>query len=99
MRGRVSTRAVVLGGLVVALVLAGVVSRFASSDPDGLTKVSEDHGFAGAGKQHDGLVAYGGMSGLVGAVVVLAIVGVAVHLLRRRRATEDSEREREPESV
>jgi multisubunit Na+/H+ antiporter MnhB subunit len=99
MRGRVSTRAVVLGGLVVALVLAGVVSRFASSDPDGLTKVSEDHGFAGAGKQHDGLVAYGGMSGLVGAVVVLAIVAVAVHLLRRRRATEDSEPEREPESV
>jgi hypothetical protein len=39
------------------------------------------------------------MSGLVGAVVVLAIVAVAVHLLRRRRATEDSEPEREPESV
>ena len=32
--------------LLVALVLAGVVSRFASGDPDGLTKVSEDHGFA-----------------------------------------------------
>ena len=88
MRGRVSTRAVVLGGLVVALVLAGVVSRFASSDPDGLTKVSEDQGFAGAGKQHDGLLAYGGASGVVGAVVVLAIVGVTVYLLRRRRTSD-----------
>jgi len=98
-RRKVSTRAVLLAGLVVALVLAGVVSRFASSDPDGLTKVSEDHGFAGAGKQHDGLLTYGGASGLVGAVVVLAIVGVAVYLLRRRRPTQDSEPDREHESV
>ena len=99
MRSRVSTRVLVVIGVAVALVIAGVVSRFASSDPDGLTKVSEDQGFAGAGEQHDGLLAYGGASGLVGAVVVLAIVGVAVYLLRRRRTTEDSEPDREHESV
>ena len=98
MRGRLSIRAVVLAGLVVALVLAGVVSRFASSDPDGLTKVSEDHGFAGAGKAHDGLLAYGGVSGLVGALVVLAIVGVTVYVLRRR-TVRNSEPDRERESV
>lgn len=99
MRGRVSTRAVVLAGFVVALVLAGLVSRFASSDPDGLTKVSEDHGFAGAGKGHDGLLVYGGVSGVVGALVVLALVGVTVYVLRRRRTARDSEPDRERESV
>jgi cobalt/nickel transport protein len=99
MRARVSTRVLVVVGVAVVLVIAGVVSRFASSDPDGLTKVSEDQGFAGAGKQHDGLLAYGGASGLVGAVVVLAIVGVAVYLSRRRGTAEDSEPDREHESV
>ena len=99
MRPRVSTRALLLVGLTVALVIAGGLSYFASSDPDGLTKVSEDQGFAGAGKQHDGLLTYGGASGLVGAVVVLAIIGVTVYLLRRRRTVEDSERDREHESV
>jgi O-antigen ligase len=99
MRPRVSTKALLLVGLAVALLIAGGLSYFASSDPDGLTKVSEDQGFAGAGKQHDGLLAYGGASGLVGAVVVLAIIGVIVYLLRRRRTAEDSERDREHESV
>ncbi len=88
MRSKVSTRVLVLVGIAVALVMAGVVSRFASSDPDGLTKVSEDHGFAHTGTTHDGLLTYGGESGLVGAVVVLAIVGAAVYLLRRRRTSD-----------
>ena len=99
MRSRASTRVLVVIGVAVALVIAGVLSRFASSDPDGLTKVSEDHGFAGAGETHDGLLAYGGASGLVGALVVLSVVGVAVYLLRRRRPTEGSEPDREHESV
>jgi hypothetical protein len=87
MSSKVSTRVLVVVGVAVALLIAGVVSRFASSDPDGLTKVSEDHGFAGAGTSHDGLLSYGGVSGLVGAVVVLAVVGVTVYLLRRRRTS------------
>ncbi|HWH30282.1 MAG TPA: PDGLE domain-containing protein [Mycobacteriales bacterium] len=33
-------------GLLVALLLAGVVSGFASSSPDGLEKVAEDKGFS-----------------------------------------------------
>ena len=35
-----------LVGLLVALLLAGVVSGFASSSPDGLEKVAQDQGFA-----------------------------------------------------
>lgn len=37
-------------GLLVALLLAGVVSGFADSDPDGLEKVAEDQGFAETAK-------------------------------------------------
>ena len=88
MRARVSTKVLLLVGLAAALLIAGFVSRFASSHPDGLTKVSEDQGFAGAGTTHDGLLTYGGASGIVGAVVVLAIVGVTVYLLRRRRTSD-----------
>lgn len=40
-----NTRTFVIAGLVLALVLAALVSPFASSDPDGLEKVAEDHGF------------------------------------------------------
>ena len=99
MRPRVSTRALLLVGLAVALLIAGGLSYFASRDPDGLTKVSEDQGFAGAGEQHDGLLTYGGASGIVGAGVVLVIVGVPVNRLRRRRTTADSAPDRERESV
>ncbi len=40
------TRAFVLAGLLVALLLGGVVSFYASSEPDGLNKVAADTGFA-----------------------------------------------------
>ena len=52
-RMKVSTKVVAAGLLLVALLLAGVVSRFASSDPDGLTKVAEDKGFADTEKARD----------------------------------------------
>jgi hypothetical protein len=41
----VSRRTLVLVGLLVAVVLAGGVSYFASSSPDGLNKVASDTGF------------------------------------------------------
>ena len=82
---RVSTRLVAAGLLLVALVLAGVVSRFASEDPDGLTKVSEDHGFASTGTTHDGLLGgYGSLTGVVGVLVVLALAGGIAYAARRR---------------
>jgi len=98
---RVSNRAVALGILVVALVLAGVVSFYAASTPDGLTKVSEDKGFDTTAETHgteDGPFAgygasfvdddrlSGGLAGVVGVVVVLALAGGLTLALRRRGA-------------
>jgi len=81
------TRWVVVGLLAVALLLAGVVSRFASSDPDGLTKVSQDHGFAHTEKSHGALFdGYGSASGVVGVLVVLGIAGGVAYVVRRRRS-------------
>jgi len=105
MRGRVSARLVVVAGVLVALLLAGVASFYASGDPDGLTKVSEDQGFAQSEKDHqtgDGpLAGYetkgvgdarlsGGMAGVVGSLVVLALAGGAVLLVRRGRPADES---------
>ncbi len=41
----ISNKKFYLGGLVVSLILAGVVSFYASSHPDGLEKVAGDIGF------------------------------------------------------
>ncbi len=94
---RVSTRSVLLVGLLVALVLAGVVSHYASASPDGLNRVAGDLGFAGAeqasGTQDGPLAGYdvgglgtrwsGGLAGVIGCVVVLAAT-YALMLLRKR---------------
>jgi cobalt/nickel transport protein len=95
----VATRWVALGVLVVALVLAGGVSYYASNRPDGLTKVSQDKGFADTQKDHgakDGpLAGYqakdvdnerlsGALAGIVGVVVVLALGTGLVYVVRRR---------------
>ena len=95
MRDRLSTKVLVLVGLAVALLVAGGLSYFASRDPDGLTKVSQDHGFASSGTTHDGLLVAGGLSAVLGALVVLALAVGLAYLLRRRRTPESAERERE----
>jgi cobalt/nickel transport protein len=87
---RPSTRVVAAGLLLVALLLAGVVSRFASDDPDGLTKVSEDHGFAGSGQTHDSpLGGYGALTGVLGVLVVLVLAGGLAYAVRRRRPDDE----------
>lgn len=96
MRDRVSTKALVLVGLAVALLVAGGLSYVASRDPDGLTKVAKDQGFASSGKGHDGLLVAGGPSAVLGALVVLALAAGLAYLLRRRRTSESAEREHEP---
>jgi hypothetical protein len=93
------TKLFVLGGLLVALILAGVVSFYASSDPDGLSKVSEDEGFAQSEKEHrlsdSPLAGYGtkdvdndrlsgGMAGVIGVGVTFVIAGGLTLLVRRR---------------
>jgi cobalt/nickel transport protein len=87
---KVSTKVVAAGLLLVALLLAGVVSRFASDDPDGLTKVSEDHGFAHTEKTHDSpLGGYGALTGVLGVLVVLGLAGGLTYAVRRREPSED----------
>lgn len=104
----VSTRAVAVGILLVSLALAGVVSFYAASTPDGLTKVSEDHGFADTETDHGAadspFAGYGasfvddddrlsgGLAGVVGVLVVLA-AGTGLTLALRRRPTPDGARE------
>jgi cobalt/nickel transport protein len=102
---RVSTVSVVVAGVLVALILAGIVSFYASSDPDGLSRVAEDHGFAATQKEHgaaDGpLAGYetkglddarlsGGLAGVVGSLVVLGLAGGLVLVVRRRRPVGES---------
>ena len=101
----VSTRLLVVAGVLVALLLAGVASFYASGDPDGLTKVSEDQGFAQTEKEHqtgDGpLAGYetkgvadgrlsGGLAGVLGSLVVLTIAGGGALVVRRRRTSAEA---------
>jgi len=104
-RHPVSTRLLVVAGVLVALLLAGVASFYASGDPDGLTKVSEDQGFAQTEKEHqagDGpLAGYetkgiadgrlsGGLAGVLGSLVVLTIAGGGALVVRRRRTSAEA---------
>ena len=87
---RPSTKVVAAVVLLVALVLAGVISRFASGDPDGLTKVSDDHGFGHTSKTHDSVVGgYGSLTGILGLLVVLGLAGGVTYVVRRRDRDED----------
>lgn len=88
-----------LVSLLVAVLLAGVVSHYASSDPDGLTKVSEDQGFAASASDHEldespfagystsGLESprlSGGVAGVAGVVTTFLLAGAVSFLVRRR---------------
>jgi len=87
---KVSTKVFAAGLLLAALLLAAVVSRFASEDPDGLTKVSEDHGFAQTEESHDGpLGGYGAGTGVLGVLIVLGLAGGLTYAVRRREPSDD----------
>lgn len=98
-RQRISTRTLVLVGLAVSLVLAGVVSFYASGHPDGLEFVAHKLGFADSAGSHvsDGspVAGYGvqgvhnarlsgGLAGVLGVVLVGAVMYALTRLLRRR---------------
>ncbi len=91
----------------MALVLAGIVSFYAASSPDGLTKVSQDKGFADTETDHatgdSPFAGYGssfldddrvgtGVAGVVGVLVVLGI-GSGITLAVRRRPAPADERD------
>ncbi len=84
-------------GLAIAALVVIILAPLASADPDGLNKVAEDHGFIGTardavyhlipGYRVPGLE--GSVSkiaaGLIGVVVVFAIMLLLGRLLARRR--------------
>lgn len=99
-----STRRVVVLGVVVSLLVAGVLSFYASGHPDGLTYVARSLGFstaqrhsAAAGSPMSGYAVRGvadrrlsgGLAGVVGVLVVGALMTGLVLLLRRRTPKAD----------
>jgi cobalt/nickel transport protein len=88
-----------ISGFVASLFLAGIVSFYASSSPDGLEKVAGDIGFIETAKENtnsDGILAdYGvkgvdnprlstGVAGVVGVVATAAISTGLFALIRRK---------------
>lgn len=103
------TRTLLGVGVVVALLLAGVVSFYASSHPDGLEYVAERTGFldtaedspAGRGPMADYRARgveddrlAGGVAGVTGALVVLLLAGGLAWGLRRRGSRATDETSR-----
>ena len=95
---------VAVGIAVVALLLAGVVSYYASAHPDGLEYVAGKTGFLDSASDHgaaDGPLAdygtkgvdnerlSGGLAGVIGTVVVLVLAGGLALVVRRRSAESD----------
>lgn len=96
-------RTFVIGGILVALVFAGVVSQFAVDEPDGLESVAEETGFSDSATDHafaDSIFAdYAtsgignenlslAVAGIVGTIVTLA-VGAGIFLAVRDRRGRD----------
>jgi cobalt/nickel transport protein len=68
-----------ISGFIVSLFLAGVVSFYASSSPDGLEKVAKDIGFSETAKEHtnaDGALADYGVKGVDNARLSTSAAGI-----------------------
>lgn len=89
-----------ISGFVASLFLAGVVSYYASSSPDGLEKVAGDIGFIETAKEHsnaDGALAdYGvkgiendrlstGAAGVIG-VIATGVISTGLFMMVRRKS-------------
>ncbi|MEV7884353.1 energy-coupling factor ABC transporter permease [Streptomyces sp. NPDC002817] len=100
---RSSHRKVWLAGLATSLALAGVVSFYASADPDGLEKVAADKGIDAKVEDHaaadspladygvkdvDNARLSGGLAGVIG-VGVTVVAGSGIFWAVRRRRTQD----------
>jgi ABC-type spermidine/putrescine transport system permease subunit I len=101
-----STKRLFLIGLVAALLIAVVVSQFASSSPDGLEYVAEQEGFGATATEHDladsPLADYGAdltdssglntaVAGLIGTLATLAVgYGVFWFARKTNRPTSDT---------
>lgn len=103
--GRLPLRVFLLGGLIVALLIAGVGSYYASAHPDGLEYVAEQTGFIDsaedsatadspfadyATKGIDNARLGGGLAGIVGCLIVLVLTTGVAFALRRRRTSDSA---------
>ncbi|WP_207935825.1 PDGLE domain-containing protein [Actinomadura sp. KC216] len=94
-----TTKRFFIGFLAVSLVLAGIVSFYASAHPDGLEKVAEDKGISAKEEDHalkdsplgdygvkgiDNARLSGGLSGVIGVGAVLLVGGGLFWGVRRR---------------
>ncbi|PVC85938.1 energy-coupling factor ABC transporter permease [Streptomyces sp. CS131] len=112
---RRSTRGFWITGLVSAFLLAGVVSFYASANPDGLERVAADQGIDEKVEEHGAadspLADYGvgdianarlsgGLAGVIG-VSATVVVGTGVFWVIRRRREEpgDAPRDRDHENA
>jgi cobalt/nickel transport protein len=95
-----NTKKFYLGGAIVTLILAGVISFYASSNPDGLEKVAEKIGFIETAKEHSisdsPLADYGvkgiensrisvGAAGVIGVIVTGGVASVLFLALARKK--------------
>ncbi|WP_169953268.1 energy-coupling factor ABC transporter permease [Microbispora sp. H11081] len=100
----IGLRTVLVGGGLVAVLMAGVVSFYASSSPDGLEKVAADKGLSAGEKPHaveEGPLAdysvkgvenerlSGGLAGVAGVALTVAAGGGVFYAVRRRRRLTD----------
>jgi cobalt/nickel transport system permease protein len=79
-----SLRALTIGGLAVAFVIATVVAQFAVDDPDGLERVAADTGFADSGRESalsDTLFSDYATQGLENEALSLAVAGATGTLI------------------
>jgi hypothetical protein len=101
----IRTTTLLVIGVLVSLVLAGGLSFYASASPDGLNRVAEDLGFhvteeesvTGDSPLADYSVAgvddarlSGGIAGVVGVVLVLAVGSGLAYAVRRRNRPASS---------
>jgi cobalt/nickel transport system permease protein len=97
------TRTFLIGGVLVALLFATVVSQFAVGNPDGLEAVAQDKGFVSSGTESaaSGSIFAGyategitnenvslAVAGIVGTIVTLAVAGGIFLVLRERRGRD-----------
>ena len=110
-----STRRLVVVGVLVSLFLAGVVSFYASSHPDGLVFVAGEKGFLDSAGSHasDGspFAGYatrgvenarlsGGIAGVAGATLVFVLAGGLFLAVRRRPSSDgDSDHDSDNDNV
>lgn len=105
MTRRVSNKGLAVAAVLVALLLAGVVSYYASGDPDGLSRVAEDQGMAEQQRESAAssspLADYSAdsveddrlsnaLAGVVGVGVVLLLAGSLAYVVRRRTGEQAS---------